>query len=240
MAIFIVDVGACHIFKAGLHNIGKRFVVRAVGDYISADLIVDFTNERSVYLDPTAVLGIQRFQSGSGQCAQQHVACGGCVAGGGILFCQGGAVCGIKCTDGAVDVCVCLRGTQADKHIIGKCGLQSCSAGYSFHPLVGGQRGIVAVAQVYKNSPAIHSTVFADRSSVSGFGQVHIYQNIANFQVALSQLYGTGGTIVHIRPYPNTAIEILYQHIVVNLIFCVGCGRGKFIHVPCNIAGIVE
>ena len=45
---------------------------------------------------------------------------------------------------------------------------------------------------------------------------------------------------MHIGPYPNTTEEVLYQHIVVNLVFCIGCGRGKFVHMPGNIAGIVE
>ena len=141
----IENIGAGHILKAGLHNICKGLIAGAVGNDIDANLTVYFANEGAINLGPTTVLGIQGFQSGCGQGAQQYIACGRGIAGSGIILRQGGAICHIKCADGAIDICVGLAGAQADKHIIGERSLQTCSAGHSFHPLVGGQRSVVAV-----------------------------------------------------------------------------------------------
>ena len=88
--------------------------------------------------------------------------------------------------------------------------------------------------------PVVHSAVLSGSTAVGSFGQIHVYQDVAHFQIVLPQFYGAGRSVVHIRPYPNTAIEVLNQHVVVNLIFYIKCGRGKFIHVPGHIAGIVE
>ena len=141
-----VNIGACHIFEAGLHNSCEGGIIGAVCDDIDADLVVDFTDKGSVYLDPAAVLGIQHFQSGSRQSAQQDVACRGGVTGSGIVIGQSGTGCGIKSADCAIYIGVSLAGTQADEHIIGECSLQTCGAGYGFHTLVGGERGIMVVA----------------------------------------------------------------------------------------------
>ena len=240
MTICIIDIRTRYIFKAGLHNVRKRFILGAVGDHVNADLLVDFTDEGTIDFHPAAILGIQSFQSGGCQSTQLHIAGGGGIAGSGIVLGQGGAICRIECADLSVDICICLAGTQTNKHIIGKSSLQTCSAGYGFHPLVRGQGCVMAVAQIYQDAPIVHRAILADRAAVGSFGQVHVYQDITDFQVILPQFHGTRGAVVHIRPYPNTAIEVLYQHIVVNLIFCIRCGRGKFIHVPGNIAGIVE
>ena len=141
-----VNIGACHIFEAGLHNRCERGIIGAVCDDINADLLIDFTDKGSVYLDPAAILGIQSFQSGGCQGTQQNVACGGGIAGGCIVLSQGGAICGIESADSAIYIGVSLAGTQTDKHIVGKCSLQTCGAGDSFHPLVGGEGCVMVVA----------------------------------------------------------------------------------------------
>ena len=146
MAVKCVNVCACNIFKAGLHNGCEGGVVGAVCDDINADLVVNFTDEGTVYLDPAAVFCIQSFQSGGGQSAKEYIACAGGIAGSGIVLSQGGTVCRIVSAQRAVYIGISLAGTQADKHIVGECSLQTCGAGYGFHPLVGGERGIMIIA----------------------------------------------------------------------------------------------